>query len=616
MATPESEGYLELQRRIADLTSRVYRLEQRLGMAPAGVPPSSSPSSPQSEVKVTPPSRPPAPAIPSVHPPANFGDVKPPPPEWQSLESRIGSQWLNRIGIFAILIGAAYFLKLAFDNQWIGPSGRVMIGMAAGIALVFWSTRLHARGYQYFSYSLTATGVAIMYLSLWAAFQLYRLVPAPLAFVLMVVVTLSAAVLALRQDAMIIAVVALSGGFATPGLLSTGENHPYILFSYIAMLDLGAIALVTVRPWRRLLSGAFLGTVIYYAGWSSSFYDHTQRNVALLFATLFLLIFALLPVWKLMRPGFAGQPGWAQSKTFILVALLNPVAYFLTLLSIFEGEPQWRTIMAGAAILLGALYIVIGRSAAAVDGETRSAGGQLQSWLHLGIAIGFLTIAIPLRLEGHWITFGWLAEAAVLLWVGNKLAHHFLISLGVFALGLAILRLLALDSYTVSRLIFNQRMLAYAVAVAILAALARALRRESKMGEAYVVTTVLLNALALLALSAEGADFWNRGFAAALAQNPNTASFHDTRIARDFTFSAIWMIYGAALLAVGFLRSSPVLRWEALVLVAFTVAKVFIYDLSALSGGLRVLSFMGLGVLLLAISFVYQKDWLKLAGRK
>src|SRR5712692_4225230 len=105
------------------------------------------------------------------------------------LESRIGSHWLNRIGIAAVLIGVSYFLKYAFENNWIGPSGRVTIGLLAGIALVVWSEKLRSLGHKAFSYSLKAVGIGTLYLSLWGAFQIYRLVPASAAFVAMIVVT-------------------------------------------------------------------------------------------------------------------------------------------------------------------------------------------------------------------------------------------------------------------------------------------------------------------------------------------------------------------------------------------------------------------------------------------
>jgi uncharacterized membrane protein len=87
------------------------------------------------------------------------------------------------------------------------------------------------------------------------------------------------------------------------------------------------------------------------------------------------------------------------------------------------------------------------------------------------------------------------------------------------------------------------------------------------------------------------------------------------RLGRDFAYSALWMLYGAVLLIIGFQRASAALRWQALVLLAFTIGKVFIYDLSELTGGYRVISFMALGVILLGISFIYQRDWLKLSSK-
>ena len=95
----------------------------------------------------------------------------------ESLERRIGSQWLNRVGVVAVLIGVSYFLKLAFDNGWIGPGLRVLIGCLAGVGLCWWSERFRRPNSLAFSHSLKAVGVGVLYLSLWASFQLYHLLP-------------------------------------------------------------------------------------------------------------------------------------------------------------------------------------------------------------------------------------------------------------------------------------------------------------------------------------------------------------------------------------------------------------------------------------------------------
>jgi len=84
----------------------------------------------------------------------------------------------------------------------------------------------------------------------------------------------------------------------------------------------------------------------------------------------------------------------------------------------------------------------------------------------------------------------------------------------------------------------------------------------------------------------------------------------------QFSYSAFFMLFGAVLLTIGFVKRSAFLRWQALILLAVTVAKVFLVDVSQLSKGLRILSFIGLGVLLLCVSYVYQRDWLNLRGQK
>src|SRR5205807_5921772 len=117
-----------------------------------------------------------------------------------------------------------------FENNWIGPAGRVTIGLIAGIAVIVWSERFRSRGYHAFSYSLKAVGTGALYLSLWSAFQVYSLIPSGVAFTMMLAVTAAIAAMALAQDAQILAAFALAGGFSTPLLLSTGQNREVALF--------------------------------------------------------------------------------------------------------------------------------------------------------------------------------------------------------------------------------------------------------------------------------------------------------------------------------------------------------------------------------------------------
>ncbi|MGB8060319.1 MAG: DUF2339 domain-containing protein [Candidatus Sulfotelmatobacter sp.] len=614
-----SQSDLEAIRRIlAELTTRISRIERRLEM---DAPPQPSAVAPPSQTKAAVP--PPTAAAP-VQPPYPLVPPSPPPPRRTAtahapqpdLESRIGSHWLNRIGIAALLIGISYFLKFAFDNNWIGPAGRVTIGLIAGIAMVVWSERFRIHGYKAFSYSLKAVGIGALYLSLWAAFHVYSLIPSGVAFAMMLIVTAATAAMALSQDAQILAAFALAGGFSTPLLLSTGLNREVALFSYVAILDLATLVLVTFKPWRRLLVMSYAGTLLLYMGWYSEFYSRSQLGLTLAFATLFFAIFAIAPLVTLQPeneiPFLAAIPA--------VLAFVNAGVYFLQSYAMIEEID--KTYMAWFALALAAIYIVLSRQ---VHARTRAPGAsEILYFLHLAVAIGFITVAIPIRLDAHWITIGWFIEAGVLLWIANRIQSDFLNAFALGALALGVVRLLLIDNFETTQLIFNLRMATYAVAVVVLGAVAwyAAQRDDESACTVAAIAVVALNVLALIALTREVADYYARQQVAMYhpgATRRWRAAYIDYRrigIERDFTYSALWMAYGAMLMVIGFLRRSAFVRWQALLLIAATIAKVFVYDVSELDRGYRIVSFMVLGVLLLAISFVYQRDWLQLGKRR
>jgi uncharacterized membrane protein len=524
------------------------------------------------------------------------------------LESRIGSHWLNRIGIAALLIGISYFLKFAFDNNWIGPAGRVTIGLLAGIGIVAWSERFRTKGYLAFSYSLKAVGIGAMYLSLWAAFQMYSLIPSGVAFAMMLAVTAATATMAWTEDAQILAAFALTGGFSTPLLLSTGQNREIALFTYVAILDLGTLVLVGFKPWRRLLIMSYAGTLLLYVGWYSRFYTRSQLNLTLALATLFFAIFAIAPLITLQSEG--EMPLLASVPA--VVAFVNAGAYFLQAYAMIEEVD--KTYMAWFALALAAVYIFLSRQVHR-RAIARRASERLH-YLHLALAIGFITVAIPIRLDAHWITIGWFVEAGVLLWVANRLRSDFLNLFALGALALGVARLLLIDNFHTTQLLFNLRMATYAVAVAVLGAVAwYGAKRDDDWARTVAASAVVaLNVLALIAFSREVAEFYSGQMIGVRSGRANFfPELRRIEIERDFTYSALWMAYGAVLMVIGFLRRSAFVRWQALLLIAATIMKVFVYDVSQLDRGYRIVSFIVLGVLLLAISFVYQRDWLQLS---
>jgi uncharacterized membrane protein len=523
-----------------------------------------------------------------------------------NLEARIGSHWLNRIGITAVLIGAAYFLKFAFDNQWIGAKGRIAIGLVSGIAVVLWSERFRDKGYRLFSHSLKAVGVGVLYLSLWASFQIYHLMPSGVVFACMLLVTASTCAMALTQDAEILAVYAIVGGFSTPVLLSTGVNREIALLSYVVLLDLAILALVVFKPWRRLLWLGFVGTLILYLLWYLEYYDRKQLETTLIFASAFFAIFAIAPILMLRQEHGGGTMPLA-------LAFLNAITFFLQAYAMISEVST--TDMAWFSLALAAVYLALNASRP----RSHQAGESNLKLMHLALAIGLVTVAIPIRLESHWITIGWFIESAVLLWLGQRIKSDLLNLFALTALVLGVARLLCYDNFAPTTLLLNMRMAVYVMAIAALGFVAhQASKSQRELAKTIgAVAIVALNALALVALSYEIHDYYNRQIASGLPAPAFWAAEHWSQvraieIARGFTYSALFMAYGAMLMIVGFLRNSEFVRWQALVLIAATIVKVFIYDVWQLDRVYRILSFIVLGILLMTISFAYQRDWLKL----
>ncbi|MGB8889664.1 MAG: DUF2339 domain-containing protein [Candidatus Korobacteraceae bacterium] len=616
MADPNHSAELQrLREQLAELTLRVYQLEELLHARPAEaatlVQPavvsqagSSTATSPDTPV-ITQPGisslRPRETASAAAQPVLPAEPIKPGRPRLDvSLESRIGGQWLNRVGIVAVLVGLSYFLKLAFDNNWIGPATQVMIGILAGVALLFWSERFRRKGFTGFAFSLKAIGIGALYLSLWAVCQFYHLIPAPVAFFAMVLVTATSATLSLRQNAELLAALALLGGFLTPVLVSTHQNHEVALFSYLALLDLGTVWVMTIKGWRRLLLGSFIGTGLLFGAWASSYYTEPQLPTTLAFATFFFLLYAAAPFLG-RRPDEKN----AFPNVMVALALLNASFYFATSYLILIDH--YRFELAWLAVAIAAFFFVLTR----LLQRREVIAGSVYAPLYLALGVGFLTIAIPLKLGGHWNTLGWIIEAGALFWAAHRSQSLLLRWLGVCAFALGVARLMAVDSFAPAALLMNARFGLYLTAIAALGLLAYYVMREGDPRSRQWAAAAILgvNLLALLALHFEVIDYFQPQFIAAYSQ----AERLSVATVRAFTYSAVWMLYGSGLMVIGFWKRSAFLRWQAIVLLALTVIKVFLFDIGTLQRGYRITAFIVLGAILLAVSFFYQRSRLKTA---
>jgi uncharacterized membrane protein len=576
-----SQEFEDLQKQVADLTARVWRLEQAAAPQPQTIQ-SKSPE--------------PVPAAPQV---ARKVQAK-------TLETRIGSQLFNRIGIIALLIGMAWFLKFAIDNQWIGPVTRVLIGLIAGIGIIAWSERFRHQGYRAFSYSLKALGTGILYLSLWAAYAVFHLVPSAVALLAMVLVTGSNAILCWMQNSEVLAFYAAIGGLITPLLLANGQNHAPELFSYLLLLDLAAIMLIALRPWSRLLLATFIGTSFYAIAWYVSYYSDQQFALAAFFLVVFFLLFAVAPqLLRNLRLATQKKHLTVQDNVVLIVLpLLNAALAFFEFYALLS-EPGRTYARPWIALPLAAFYLIMLR----VSRLRQLAGAPMAlPAVYLAISIVFFTAAIPLELHGRYIAIGWLLEAAVLLWIARQQTQRELQILATSVLALAFVGVNIIHLGNGQPVLFNGRFATYLIAIAVFAFAAWiALHAPHEWRPIAAGAAIAVTVLAMIAVCLEIHSYW--------AAQPALHTT-DLYIYEQFSYSAWAMLFGAALLGAGFWKKSAFLRWQALALLTLSIAKVFLVDTRQLSQGYRILSFLGLGILLLTVSFVYQRDWLGLRANK
>jgi uncharacterized membrane protein len=612
-----------------DLISRIYALEQKLDRleklfqtrtaspeiasaesakpsAPHAAPITERPPAPIGAPKVTPQPQPvpPAPPVrPTTSTSASTARTAPNSPTFapiahasttssHDLESLIGGSWFNRLGILALIVAVCLFLKYAFDNNWIGPTGRVAIGLFLGAAMLPWSQWLLGRGYSYFSEGIAAFGQATLLLSIWAGCRYYTLFSLDVGFAAMIVVTAVMAAVAIGRNSERIAVLSLIGGFLTPALLSTGRDQEFALFTYLLILGAGFLVTAGFRNWSSLAPISFFLTQIYFWGYYSEFYRPAKLAMTLTFATLFFLLFMALPAIRAARRS-------TLETLELFVILLNSFAYMGALYAMLWPEYRWPLTL--AVLLLSALHLGIARFVRSNKPGEWTASQQLLA----GLALTFVTIAIPIRLDGKWITLAFAVEAALLIRMGYRSMAPLLRTSGFVLLGIAALRVLLIP-LPAEHFLFNERFATFLGVIACMGfALYSAQQQRSSPDVEFDSTdltllaglSIVMNIYALVALSLELWDYFGHSATIGI----------DRGLAQHLALSVLWTAYATVLLIVGMKRQSQLLRWQALILFGAAVLKVFFYDSSFLERFYRILSFFILGIVLMVVSFLYQR---------
>jgi uncharacterized membrane protein len=665
---------LRQQAEIDQLRGRVDVLERQ----PMASQPSASPEAPTPSPEPFAP--PPFPPSPSPLPPA------------LDLEERIGGRWLQHAGLIVLLLGVAFFLRYAFEREWLSPVVRVALGGVAGLALVGGGLRM-SRPYRTYGLLLAGGGLAVLYLSVYAGLNLYELLPAQLAFGLLVAITIAGAWLADRTGAVGLAFFAVCGGYATPFLVGGDTDAQRTLFTYVALLVTAITVLAHRRSWPWLNVVSLLLTALVVLSWAATYYTPEKYLRTELFLTFYCAMFvnvirktwstrredAPLVVCLLLAPlsyhvwsVIALAPHGVAFLTYMigvtLVATLAGVHYGSSLLravawlaiavpmAAWIEDNHFRSWLVATIVTVAGVYAVhlatqirgvllnedldlfdvalvhangIGLFAALNEVLTDTlttpqlaalavvlAAGNAGIWaamrrvvpngaLHwLGVAITLVAVAVWLQLGGPWAIVAWATEGAIVFWLATRFGREWIRLAGWALLGLALYRWINADVQATPAsfvVIANARAVTgiYLVAALYLAAwlqhrlpdAAAEARRHER-----AVVLVAASLVTLVVMSPEIMSFWaTRGDA------------QDAFVAREMMLSASWVLYGAILVLAGMRYLYAPIRYFAIGLLVVALGKVFLVDLQTLGGIYRVAGFLVIGLILLVVSFLYQR---------
>jgi uncharacterized membrane protein len=332
-----------------------------------------------------------------------------------SLEQRIGTRWVLVAGVVTVIFAVGFFLKYAYENEWIGPLGRVIVASVAGLVSLVVGEGTRRRGYDVAAKGVTALGFAILYATIFAAHRWYDLIGSAPAYVLAIAVTVAAMSYAVALNEIIAALLALVGGYLTPVLLSTGRNLPTPLFCYVLILSAGAMLCAYWRRWGAVNILAFIGTFALYTAWFEKFYRPVmqeqsppeQLGAALFWLAVFFLVFLFLPLLHTLA-----RRAKSRTRDMILV-LANAAVAFYYLWTIIDG--QFGPALALCSLGMGGTYLAL---MALVIVRCREDTDLRHALLATGLV--FVALAVPLHFEMYAVAVVWAAQAVALAVVGLR----------------------------------------------------------------------------------------------------------------------------------------------------------------------------------------------------
>lgn len=323
-------------------------------------------------------------------------------------EKFIGENLISKIGIAITVFGVAVGAKYAIDNQLISPLTRIILGYLVGGGLLGFAFRLKPK-YENFSAVLLSGAMAVMYFITFAAYSFYELFPQPVAFVLMVVFTAFTVFAALQYNRPVIAHIGLVGAYAVPFLLSEGSGKVGVLFAYTGIINTGILIVAFKKYWKSLYYSAFILTWLIYSSWFFGGYDSEKFGLAFIFLGAYFIIFYVTFLsYKLIRQEKYG-------KDDVVLLLLNSFIFYAFGYDILESDEIGEHLLGLFTLVNAAIHAAV----SFIIYRKQQADKNL-FYMAVGLVMVFVTISVPVQLDGNWVTLLWVGEATLLFWIGRS----------------------------------------------------------------------------------------------------------------------------------------------------------------------------------------------------
>jgi uncharacterized membrane protein len=514
----------------------------------------------------------------------------------RSAEVTLGQRWFLGIGVFVLLLAIGFFLKYAFDEQWIRPSVQITFGLLLGVVLIGGGEICRRRRWAGLDVSFAALGLGALYLTVYAANQIYRLLPDALTIFVVLMVSAVGLLISFLWNSRILGALSFLAGYLSPLLFHSDEVGDWVFFGYLSALNIATTLLAYVKSWSSLSwIGAILSWVAFQA-WSSIHPASDQWGFAFCFTQLSFFLYSIFPFLRLR----SSIDGWRIIG--ILIALINGwlCVWKSAELLQYDKNPLSIVTLAYSVVALSLALVFWHRSEGAAS-LAPSPYGPVVTWLTAqGLIYLLLTWAVIL--SNKWTILFWAAQLVATYWIAAKARDRALLN-GTIILGLIVaFRFLFVDVDILGSALASERfaddffsrwvigLFVIGCLLAVWCLASRGLVNGVHSGLARWFEIVgLISLFGFLNAELERLS-WEWRSAITLA-----------------AFSILWTLFAASLLIIGFLWKRKFYRMCAIVLLFVTVGKVLLFDTAEVSAPYRILSCAVLGAILIALSALYYR---------